>query len=491
VSKDAGHFIRWSGDASKLHWSMGPELFTRDLADSFAFLEGAPEELPDPPASGVNIGFSMKSDLPRGKLALVGGTIVTMKGDEVIKDGVVLIEGNRIVAVGPKGTVEVPGDAKTIDVSGKTVLPGLVDVHAHGPQGNSGLLPEANWLNHSSLSFGVTTIHDPSNDTYEIFAASEMGRAGLSTGPRIFSTGTILYGAKGDFKAEINSLDDARMHLVRMKAIGAFSVKSYNQPRRDQRQQVTTAAAELGMMVVPEGGSLFQHNMTMVVDGHTGIEHAIPVASVYDDVLQLWGATQVGYTPTLGVAYGGVWGENYWYQHTDVWNHDRLLSFVPRERVDPRARRRMHVSEGDWNHIRSATTAKHLTDAGVKVNLGAHGQREGLAAHWELWMMVQGGMTPHEALRSGTLNGAFYLGLDGDIRSLEVGKLADLMVVDGDPLEDIRESEKVSHVMVNGRLFDASTMAQEGNDPKPAPRMYWKIDESMRASPAQGTTRSP
>src|SRR6185503_6194189 len=185
-------------------------------------------------------------------------------------------------------------------------------------------------------AFGVTTLHDPSNDTDTVFAASELQRAGLITGPRIFSTGTILYGANAPFTATIDSLEDARSHLRRMKAAGAFSVKSYNQPRRDQRQQVIAAARELGMMVVPEGGSLYEHNMTMVVDGHTGIEHAIPVGAVYADTVQLWSRTQVQWTPTLGVAYGGIMGENYWYAHTNVWEDERLLAFVPRESIDAR-----------------------------------------------------------------------------------------------------------------------------------------------------------
>src|SRR4029078_12932049 len=136
---------------------------------------------------------------------------------------------------------------------------------------------------------------------------------------RIFSTGTILYGATTPFTAEINSLEDARGHLRRLKAVGAVSVKSYNQPRREQRQQVIAAARELKMMVVPEGGALFEHNMTMVVDGHTGVEHSIPVGAIYKDVVQLWKSTPVGYTPTLIVGYGGIWGENYWYAKTQVW----------------------------------------------------------------------------------------------------------------------------------------------------------------------------
>jgi imidazolonepropionase-like amidohydrolase/Tol biopolymer transport system component len=503
VSENAGWFVHWSGDSKALHWVLGPELHTRALTDVFAFLEGSvlptkpepaaaagakpevekkPEEQkkPEPVIERVNVGFSIASDVPTGKLALVGGKLVTMKGDEVIADGVIVIDGNRIVAIGPRSEVAIPQDAKQVDVTGHTLIPGLVDVHAHGPQGTRGMQPEQNWSHYASLGFGVTTVHDPSNDSLTIFSSAELVRAGETVGPRTFSTGTILYGAEGSFRAKVDSLEDARMHLSRMKAVGAISVKSYNQPRRDQRQQVLQAARELGMMVVPEGGSLFQHNMTMVVDGHTGVEHAIPVAAIYDDVTALWGASEVGYTPTLGVAYGGVWGENYWYQHTDVWANARLLSFVPREFVDPRARRRMHVGENDWNHVRAAAVAKQLSDAGVEVNLGAHGQREGLAAHWELWMFVQGGMTPHEALRAGTLNGARYVGLDRDLGSLEVGKLADIAIISGDPLTDIRVSENVTYTVINGRIFDAATMAEIGNHPsKPAP-LWWQIDAASR-----------
>jgi len=89
---------------------------------------------------------------------------------------------------------------------------------------------------------------------------------------------------------------------------------------------------------------------------------------------------------------------------------------------------------------------------------GAHGQREGLAQHWEIWMMAQGGMTPLQALATGTINPAKEFGLDHQLGSLKAGKLADLIVIDGDPLSDIRQSDRVTHTMVNGRLFDANTM---------------------------------
>ncbi len=474
VTKDAGENVHFAGDSGALHWSLGPELFTRKLTDAFAFLAGAPEKLPEAPATGTKIGFEVDSDRPTGTLALVGGRVVTMKGDEVIEDGVVVVEGSRISAVGRRGTVTVPAGATVIDVSGKTVLPGLIDAHWHGSQGSEEVIPQQSWVNLASLAFGVTTLHDPSNDTSEIFAAAELQKAGLVVAPRITSTGTILYGAKAPFKAVIESLDDARSHLKRLKAVGAFSVKSYNQPRRDQRQQVLTAARELGMLVVPEGGSLFQHNMTMVVDGHTGVEHTIPVAHIYADVHQLWSHTRVGYTPTLVVGYGGLWGEEYWYAKTNVWENQRLLTFVPREIVDPRSRRREIAPENEWNHFNVAKIAADLAKLGVGVNVGAHGQREGLAAHWELWMLVQGGLSPHQALRAGTLSGARYLGLDKDLGSLEPGKLADLFVVDGNPLADIRVSEKVSHTMVNGRLYDAAKMDEIAPRPKKREKLWWE-----------------
>lgn len=486
VSKDAGDYLHWSGDSATLRWSLGPRLYTRALAETFAFLRAgatpgvapAPAPTPGAPsaapaaapaattapadAPSVEIGFNQPTARPRGVVALVGARVITMKGDEVISPATIVIEDDRIKAVGPQAQVQIPAGARQIALGGATVIPGLIDVHAHGSAGEDGLIPEQNWVHLAALAFGVTTVHDPSNDTATIFAASELQRAGQIVAPRIFSTGTILYGALAPFKAQVDGLDDARAHLRRMQAVGAFSVKSYNQPRREQRQQILAAARELKMMVVPEGGALYQHNMTMVVDGHTGVEHAMPIGAAYADVMQLWGGTQVGYTPTLGVAYGGLGGEHYWYATGDVWKSPTLSRFVPQFAYAGRAYRRVTASEGDWNHVRSARIAKQLSDAGVRVNIGAHGQREGLAAHWELWMLVQGGMTPHEALRAGTLNGARYVGLDADLGSIEPGKLADLVVLAKDPLVEIRNTDSLTHVILGGRVFEAATLGEVG-----------------------------
>lgn len=459
LSVRAGEYISWAGNSRHLYWSLGPELYHASIEGLFEFGEKADFAA----KNGVNLGFAAPVDSPRGTVAFVGGQVITMNGDEVIQDGVVVVQNNKIIAVGKRGEIAMPANAKLFDISGKTIMPGLFDAHAYGSQGSNQIIPQQNWLNYASLAFGVTAIHDPSNDTREVFAASEMQKAGRIAGPRIFSTGTILYGAEGaGYISHIDSLDDAKFHLERLQKAGAFSVKSYNQPRRNQRQQVIQAARELNMMVVPEGGSLMQHNLSMIVDGHTTIEHALPAAKVYDDVKQLWQASGTAYTPTLNVAYGGIWGENYWYDKTEVWKHPKLRTYVPMDELAPRSMRRPKAPENHYNHFNVVKTAKELSDVGVVANIGAHGQREGLGAHWEMWMFAQGGMSPLEALKTATINPAKTFGMDHQLGSLEVGKLADLIVIDGNPLEDIRQSDRVTHTMVNGRLYDANSLNEIG-----------------------------
>lgn len=475
VSKDAGTYIHWSKDSQRLNWTLGPKYFSKDINNSFGFLAGT-DKTTKPDTLGLDIDLRLTSDLPEGKIAITNARIITMKGDEVIENGTILIDKNKITAIGTN--LSVPEGARVINASGKTIMPGIIDVHSHLRASSDGVSPQQDWSYYANLAFGVTTSHDPSANTEMVFSQADMVRTGAMVGPRVYSTGTILYGADGDFKTVVNSLEDARSALRRMKAVGAFSVKSYNQPRRDQRQQIIQAARELQLEVVPEGGSTFFHNLTHIQDGHTSLEHNVPQVPLYKDVKSLWNKSTTSYTPTLIVSYGSQSGENYWYDRTNVWENERLLSNTPRYIIDSRSRRRTTSEFADYGHIKVARAAKELSDGGTKINLGAHGQLQGLGAHWELWMFAQGGMSSLQAIRSATLNGAEHLGMAKEIGSLESGKLADMLILDANPLDDIRNTEKIKYVIINGRVYDTETMNETISREKARNLFWWQMSRS-------------
>lgn len=478
ASKGGADYIGWSADGRTLHWSIGPDLRSASVAQMFRTAPKGEDDKPAfaPPESGVSLSLTRPADKPSGKLVLTGARVLTMAGDGagVIENGLIMIEGDRITGVHDATTVrfKLDPDTKVIDVSGKTIMPGLVDAHAHGPQGVGDLIPQQNWAAMQALAMGTTTIHDPSSQASHIFAAAERQRAGMLLSPRIFSTGEIIYGAKSPgVYARIDSYEDALAHVRRIKAQGGISVKNYNQPRREQRQQVVAAARAENMLVVAEGGSLFGMDMNLVADGNSTVEHNVPVDVMYEDVLQFFGQSKTNYTPTLVVTYGGLAGDPYWRQAQDVFAHPLMIHTPPRQLLAETGRR---TKAPDWAFVddNSAREARKLAQRGVKVSIGAHGQQAGIAAHWELWSFVRGGMTPTEALRAGTIESARSLGMDRDIGSIEPGKLADLVILDADPSVDIANSDRIERVMLGGRLYDAKTLNEvETGSAKRLP--YW------------------
>ncbi|MEZ5892873.1 MAG: amidohydrolase family protein [Parvularculaceae bacterium] len=478
ASQDGAAYLSWSKGA--LNWSLGPSVYSARVADMTPKAPAGDDKDAkkyEPPQKGVDLSMTMRADKPSGAVALKGARIVTMADADggVIENGVIVIEGNRITGVYDGDEAPMPANARVIDVTGKTIIPGLIDAHSHGPQGEDDLIPQQNWSTMAHLALGVTTVHNPSTDSTEFFAAEEYQRAGAIVAPRLYSSGEVVYGAKAaGVYAVIDSEEDALHHVHRLKVQGAHSIKNYNQPRRDQRQQVIAAAAKENIAVVAEGASLFHMDLAMVADGNTSIEHNLPQSMLYEDVLSFYGATKVGYTPTLVVTYGGPAGDPYWRQATDVWLHPLLSKHAPPRILQAGSVRREKAPEEDYVDKQSAATAKLLADRGVLVSIGAHGQEEGLASHWELWSLVRGGWSPLGALKAATVMPAKHLGFDKDLGSLEKGKLADLVILDANPLDDIRNSDHISKVMLNGRLYDAATLNEEVTGTRKRAAYWWE-----------------
>lgn len=497
VSLDGGHDLTWSGDGSTLFWFLGPYLHSLkvdQLKHCRSAIQGDPSTFGiDCVRQYVNVTEvhvyhqsesrrlsddaydvarrETKSDVDPSQshadiLVIINATLVTMatgsEAKDIVHDGTIIMQGGVIQLVG-KGLVA-PQGAKVIDAQGGVIVPGFVDVHAHW---NGADTVASSWEQLAFLAYGCTTMHNPSSDTVDTWTERVRVESGLMLGPRIFTTGTIIYGAgEAGYHQDIADDAEARSALIRLKVEAgpyAFSYKNYNIPSRASRQRLIKVAKDLEMNVYPEGGMNFDWDLTYIVDGMTTVEHSLPIPTLYDDVLTLFSASGTGNTPTHIVNYGGIFGEEYVWAHESLPFDDKLRRFVPHGYLEGLSRS-VTAPRDSYQLFNTSASVYEMTKRGLNGNVGAHGEPPvGLNYHEEMWFFTKGGMTPYEVLRSATRSGALSLGLFSSIGSLQEGKLADMLIYPPGAaiLDDISLSRDIRFVIKGGRVWDASTMEEE------------------------------
>ena len=490
-------FATWSNDSKRIHWTIGNAHAVYDIDRSYAFDDSVRKANPARPGVGgqggagpggdstaasgaapararaaykpveTRIRLSSERDIPKASVVLRGARVITMGGAGVMENADIVVTNNRIAAIGPSGTLSIPAGAQSFDVTGKTISPGFVDTHAHLRVTN-GIHRDQLWSYAANLAYGVTTARDPQTGSTDVLTYEDQEKAGRVLAPRIFSTGPGVFAAEN-----IRSLDNARTVLKRYaEYYDTKTIKEYQTGNREVRQWVIQAANELRLMPTTEGGLDIKMNITEAIDGYSGHEHSIPTYPLQNDVIRLYAESGTAYTPTILVAYGAPWSENYWYQRMDLLNDAKLQLFTPWSDLEGKILRRggspgavTTMGPAGWFHEsqyamkQMGGDVKKLIDAGGLAGVGSHGQQQGLGFHWELWSIGMGdGMTTMDAMRVATVLGARTLGLAKDLGSVEIGKLADLVIFDRNPLDNLQNTTAIKYVMKNGRLYDATNL---------------------------------
>ena len=439
----------WSSDGVPF-WTIGNELFQGSNEKSFDLI------------------ISFEKHKPQGTLVLRGAKVITMKSNEIIESADLVIKENRIVDIGPKGEVVIPEGAQLIDISDKIVIPGLIDIHAHGILPQDAIEPISPFT-YSNLAYGVTTLRDPQATT-QIFTYSELIEKGEVPGPRIFSTGPGIFA--------FDQLDTYEKIKERLKIYSdryqTHLIKSYLIGNRQQRKWMVQACRELALMPTTEGGADTKLDITHALDGFSGNEHAIPNAPIYKDIAEFFAQSGIAYTPTLLVSFGGPLPIFRFFAEKNPFENEKIKYFFPNDALYQKTANRLLYFRKEDYHSRSVSAGVNdILLKGGLVALGGHGELQGLQNHWEMELLASGGMSNHNILKVATINSAKAIGLDQDLGSLEKGKLADLVILSKSPLDNIKNTTAIEFVMKNGVLYNGSSLDELWPKQIPAIKPWW------------------
>lgn len=464
LSTVGGFYFNWASDGTP-YFSYASTLFKagRSIVSS-----ARPTEIP--------LSVPYTRDQPQGTFVLSGGRIITMGPSGIIERGDVVVRNNRIVAVGPSGSVRIPAGAASFDVSGKTIMPGLIDTHCHAITEQPVPVRVAQpWMWANYLAYGVTTCFEVW-PTLNDFDEQDLLEAGRTIGPRLYNTPLI------EWYDVINSIDDARDIIDRTRYYQTNYFKELTFGDLHAHEFIANAAQEQRRMGVmhsnnPSGGtvSLLMNMMLGFPQEAHGFQSMLGGAArspFHEDIVQFTAragtALQVQLLWTVEAAIPHV--------VSNPKEDSKAKRFYPSRWLDVRFNRYENVPNPDVMTINGTSRVyADFAKAGVVVASSDHGEIKGLGAHWALWSLAAQ-MPNQTALEIGTVNGAKSMGLT-DLGAIEPGMLADLLILERNPLEDIRYTLSIDRVIKNGRIYAAGTLAEDWPRQTTAPDFWWTRDE--------------
>lgn len=402
-------------------------------------------------------------------LALVGGTVIDGTGDAAVPDSAVLIKKGRIVSVGRRSKVRIPKTAKVIDVHDRTILPGLWDMHAHFEQVEWGPI---------YLAAGVTTVRDCGNEFEFVSAVRDAIAEGRGLGPRILAAGIVDGSGERAIGTErVDTPEQARMWTDRYHAAGFQQMKIYSSVKLEEVKVIAEEAHRLGMTVtghVPNGLNGFQ----VVEAGQDQINHINYVADIMHSPLPVGASRSDRDKADVAIDLDSAQAQtaiSFLKAHGTVIDPTiAIFEFLTATTAKPPATFEPGVNNvapeltqqltdvgppSDRSRLRQELFEKYLSivgalhRAGIPIVAGTDQTVPGYSLHRELELYAQAGFTPMEAIQAATIVPARVMGLDKEVGAIEAGKRADLIILNGNPLEDIHNTRRVEYVITNGVMF--------------------------------------